>query len=359
MTNPINGASIASAPSLPVQFSATKFGYFKLWHVNLLLSIVTLGIYSAWAKVRNTQYLYGHTQVDGHRLAYLATPLQILRGRFIAVIAFVALSTIANFFPIAGLILYGVLLLALPWLIIQGIRFTLHMTAYRNIRFSFTGTYTDALINFIVLPILSIFTLYLAMPWVMRRIQLFMMNNITFGGEKFSLNTSTGQYYLAALAAFLLSIAVIAIGATLIFSGVDFTAFKSEDPKASKQLILSIFLPLYGLMFLTGYLSMALFNAMIRNHVVNNLQVENVARFSSSVKVIPYMWLTVSNAIILIFTIGLGHPIALIRKLDYLSKCTQVQVLPKMNELINTVGITDSAFGEEAAGLFDADVSLI
>ena len=52
----------------PFQFTGTGGEYFKIWIVNILLSIVTLGIYSAWAKVRRKQYFYGNTRVAGSAL---------------------------------------------------------------------------------------------------------------------------------------------------------------------------------------------------------------------------------------------------------------------------------------------------
>ncbi|MEG1325563.1 MAG: DUF898 family protein, partial [Janthinobacterium sp.] len=46
-----------------ITFSATGSEYFRIWIVNLLLSIVTLGIYSAWAKVRRNRYFYSSTHL--------------------------------------------------------------------------------------------------------------------------------------------------------------------------------------------------------------------------------------------------------------------------------------------------------
>ena len=48
-----------------VEFTADAGEYFRIWIVNLALTIVTLGIYSAWAKVRKRRYFYGHTRIDG------------------------------------------------------------------------------------------------------------------------------------------------------------------------------------------------------------------------------------------------------------------------------------------------------
>jgi len=67
-----------------IQFSGLAQEYFSIWIVNLFFTVVTLGIYSAWAKVRNKRYFYGHTRVHKHNFEYLATPTQILKGRIIA-----------------------------------------------------------------------------------------------------------------------------------------------------------------------------------------------------------------------------------------------------------------------------------
>lgn len=48
-------------------FTGTGSEYFRIWIVNLLLSIVTLGIYSAWAKVRRMKYFYRNTRLNDSR----------------------------------------------------------------------------------------------------------------------------------------------------------------------------------------------------------------------------------------------------------------------------------------------------
>ena len=42
----------------------------------------------------------------------------------------------------------------------------------------------------------------------------------------------------------------------------------------------------------------------------------------------------------------------------YLAQATQVAVMPQADRLVNTVADEHSAFGEEAAGFFDTDLSL-
>ena len=67
-----------------ITFSATGSEYFRIWIVNLLLSIVTLGVYSAWAKVRREQFFHRNLLLDKAGFDYHAQPMAILRGRGIA-----------------------------------------------------------------------------------------------------------------------------------------------------------------------------------------------------------------------------------------------------------------------------------
>src|SRR6201988_318105 len=77
------------------EFTGTAAEYFRIWIVNLFFSLVTLGIYSAWAKVRKRRYFYGSTRLDGDSFDYFARPKAILNGRILAPIN---LAT----YPLAG-----------------------------------------------------------------------------------------------------------------------------------------------------------------------------------------------------------------------------------------------------------------
>ena len=64
-----NSAAAAPSAAVPLQFTGKAGEYFKIWIVNLCLSVLTLGIYSAWAKVRRKRYFYGSTLLAGSALA--------------------------------------------------------------------------------------------------------------------------------------------------------------------------------------------------------------------------------------------------------------------------------------------------
>ena len=68
---------------VPFEFTGKAREYFRIWIVNVALTICTLGIYSAWAKVRKKRYLYGNTLLQGTSFEYHGDPIKILKGRLI------------------------------------------------------------------------------------------------------------------------------------------------------------------------------------------------------------------------------------------------------------------------------------
>jgi len=115
-------------------FTGSGGEYFKIWIVNILLTIITLGIYSAWAKVRNKQYFYGNTYLADSSFEYTAEPMQILKGRIIAIIAYFVYSIGASLIPVLNMIFPIILLVATPWIIMKSIAFNAHYSQYRNVR---------------------------------------------------------------------------------------------------------------------------------------------------------------------------------------------------------------------------------
>lgn len=122
------------------EFHGNAYEYFKIWIVNALLIIVTLGLYSPWAKVRNLKYLYGRTKLDGSRFDFHGDPINILKGRIIAV-ALGGLYFFGGYYSqLLALTGFLLLFLMMPFLVVNSIRFRLASTSFRNVRFGFTGT---------------------------------------------------------------------------------------------------------------------------------------------------------------------------------------------------------------------------
>ncbi|KXI27601.1 YjgN family protein [Paraglaciecola hydrolytica] len=352
-----NKAPIHTEPQTPrkvaVNFHGKTGEYFAIWIVNLLLTIVTLGIYSAWATVRTHRYFYANTDIDGHRFSYLAQPLQILKGRIIGVLLLALYFLAVAFSPLAAAIVALVLFLATPIFICMSLRFRMKVSAYRNIRFNFTGQYGRAFLVFVLLPIMSIFTLYLALPWVLKKIDDFIYSNITYGDKKMQTELATGEYYLAAFGAFFIGVALLLVA---IFGfGASMSAF--ADPESASQFTGStiIFMVAYVLVIL---LSSSFYAARIRNHIFNTMRLSDVASFESNLSISTLVWLRVTNFLALVLSLGFALPWIKIRTARVYAQVTQVNILPGIAGVIGQYSQSSSAIGEEVANIFDMDVGL-
>lgn len=344
---------------VPVTFSGEAGQFFGIWIVNILLTIVTLGIYSAWAKVRTQQYFYGNTSIEGHSFSYLAQPLQILKGRVLAVILFGGYSLASHFYPLVGLGILAVLLFLFPWILNQSLRFNLRMSSYRNVRFSFKGSYGEAFIYWILLPIASVFTLYLMLPWALKKADQYVFNNISYGDKPFITELKTGEYYETSLWVFLTSLGLM-VGmfiVMLLLGGVGAAA--DLDFQSNKSSLTTLMIVGSGVfyVFMISVLS-AIYRGRIRNHILQNTEIEGIAQLRSDVKIIPFAKLMFVNIVAIIFTAGLAYPWVKVRTAKFLSQATGVLIDNNADSVLDNMTQSQSAFGEEAAEVFDIDIAL-
>ena len=345
--------SLLEPKTAPVKFHGTATAYFPIWIVNILLTIVTLGIYSAWAKVRTNRYFYSSTEIDGHRFSYLATPLQILKGRIIAVLIFGGFYLAITFSPaVAGVLMLAYVVL-MPWILCKSIKFNMQMTGYRNIRFNFHGKYGQAFLVFMLYPFLSIFTLYLAMPLALKAIDTFLYENISYGDKNIETDLSGGTYYKAAFGAAFIALLMF----TVVMMGIGFEAFGNmADPEAKPSVVTSIiFMATYvGVFIVSG----SFYTKIIRNHVFANSKIEDVANFNSSIGVTSLAVLRLTNILALICSLGLAIPWIKVRTANYFAMSTEVTVLPGANDVIADQSQGVNAIGDEVAEAFDFDIAI-
>lgn len=334
-----NPAPAAATPTLnPVdfQFHGKAGEFFRIWIVNVCLTIITLGIYSAWAKVRTNQYFYGHTSLGDSRFEYTAQPMQILKGRLIAFGAFMLYQLVVSIMPILGVPILLIFALVMPWIIVRSMMFRHFNTRYRNIRLGFTGNYVDALIAYVALPLGSIFTSGLLYPYAACRQQRWLVNNSHFGETPFAAQLKAGAFYSIYLAALFL----------LISTGLLF--FMVEVAVPSLLLILPvILLPLY-------YLVYAYIKVHVTNYTVNNTQLGE-HRFESRMKTLPYLWIFFSNMIVMVLTLGLATPWAMIRVSRYRADCTTAQIAGDLDQFVQVQQDKQNALGEELGEVLDLE----
>lgn len=200
----------------PFQFTGKGGEYFGIWIVNLLLSIVTLGIYSAWAKVRRMKYFYNNTKIDGVGFDYHASPKSILIGRIIAFVIFIVYAVLSRFSPLMGGLLLLALFIATPWIIARSMIFNARNSSHRGLRFDFTGKTMEAAKVFILYPLLIIITIGLAFPFVMQRTNKFLFENHQFGASNFKSEASAKAFYMVYLKLFGVFLALGVVFALLV-----------------------------------------------------------------------------------------------------------------------------------------------
>lgn len=323
----------------PFEFKGTGGEYFKIWIVNVLLSIITLGIYSAWAKVRRKQYFYGNTSVTGAAFRYLADPVKILKGRMIVFSGFIIYSLIDQFIPMLGALLSIGLLFIFPWLIVRSLAFNACNSSWRNIRFNFDGTYGDATKVFILWPILIPFTLGLIAPYVFYRQKKFVVENSWYGTTPFKFHAQPGDYYRIVLP-FIIPV-VIAIALVVLIS-----SFNREHSFGGMIIIALVYL--YGVAYFNVKISNLLYNSSsLRKH-----------RFKATMELNPFLFIVVTNTLLTVLTVGFFYPFAVVRSFRY--KIQHLGLLPSGNleEFVAAELEETSALGEELSDFMDFDFGL-
>ena len=90
-------------PSHSFVFHGTGERYFLICVVNVLLTIITLGIYLPWALMKCKRYLYANMEVNGQRFSYGITGGNVFVSCLIFVFFYFAiLMTVSADMPLVG-----------------------------------------------------------------------------------------------------------------------------------------------------------------------------------------------------------------------------------------------------------------
>ncbi|MCF7530140.1 YjgN family protein [Neisseria lisongii] len=325
------------------QFHGNAGEYFQIWIVNLVLGVITLSFYAPWAKVRRLRYLYGNTALAGNRFDFTASPGRILIGRIIALILFLPFVFSSQIDPLYVLAAWGVLALAMPWLIRSSMRFLARNSKYGNSRFYFSASVGKTYWVCMKCLLVSVFSLGLLSPLALYWFKAYQLNHLHAGQLQFKLNSGIGRFYKALLLPYLLAMAAYVLMFAALFAGND------ESP----EIFALLFFPLYLLMLL----SIVLTRAYLFRATWNGTQIGN-SRISTDLKPLTYLWISVSNVLACIFTLGLLQPWAFIRMYRYKIESLSIDLSDDPQTLENQLQENTTALGEEIADVFDLDISL-
>lgn len=332
------------------RFTGTGGEYFRIWIVNLVFTILTLGIYSAWAKVRRMQYFYRNTRLYESSFDYHGEPLAILKGRLIGLALFGAYYGAIKFMPMLGIAIGLLIAAIMPLLLVASFRFRLSNSSYRGLRFSFVGSLKSAYVNFLALPIATVFTLYLAAPLTHQQIKAYQHNNSRFGQSNFSFSAGPGGFYKVYFFVFLQIILVI--GA---FGFAAYQMFKGSAAAPSPEAMVGILIGVYLLLIAASLLIFPYFISRIQNLVWNHTELAG-HRFSSTLSARGLAWIMFSNLFLIVLTLGLFKPFADIRMARYRIEHMALLAGGDIDDFIAAEQQQISATGSETTEVFDLDI---
>jgi uncharacterized membrane protein YjgN (DUF898 family) len=306
------------------RFMGSGAALFGIHVVNVLLTLVTFGIYFFWAKVKVRAYLLSETEFDGDRFAYHGTGRETFVGFLKALVFFFIPITALNLLPellgasevVRSALMFAAYTLAsffVPMAMIGARRYRLSRTSWRGIRFSLRAKTWDFVRLWMWNTFLVALTFGLFYPVYITRRQDFMTRNMWFGSERFG------------------------------FDG------KGRD----------LFWPFVGMLLLfplTLGLSWFMFSAKKTRYFAEHTTFGS-ARFASTMRALPLAWLTLSNLVVLVLTLGLTWPWLSVRSLRFAYANLSLDG-PLALDTITQQAQTVTATGEGLAGFLDADLGL-
>lgn len=127
-----------------LRFSGSGGEYFRVWIVNLLLSIVTVGLYTPWARRRTARYFYDHTVIADSPLEFTAPLRKMVVSFILFALLYVAYKIAAETGQdtVVSLFIIATALLA-PYIWGSAMRFRLASTRWRGLQLHFAARWKD------------------------------------------------------------------------------------------------------------------------------------------------------------------------------------------------------------------------
>ena len=229
------------APQIPpsaFRFHGNWQEFAAIAFPNLLLTIVTLGIYRFWATTREREYLWSQTEFIDERLEWAGRGIELFVG-FIMVLlliglpfaflqfGYIALSS-RGYNAIAG-ILYMLSIFLIFYLSgvarFRAVRYRLSRTYWRGIRGGSHVSGAQFGLSYIWKTLAGYIPLFLMIPWSMMSLWNERWNKMSFGPYQFSSNANwtdlMKRYLLAYLIPFFAVAGAVIFGIYMAVSGAD------------------------------------------------------------------------------------------------------------------------------------------
>jgi uncharacterized membrane protein YjgN (DUF898 family) len=365
-TDDLPGGRSLAPRTLSFTFTGRASEYFGIWIVNILLKIVTCGIYSAWAKVRKRRYFYGNTLLDDSPFSYLADPVVLFRGWLIGAGLFIIYMVGTSVNPALSFIFVLIVFAITPWLIVRSHMFNQRNSEHRGIRFSFRANYREAYLVFAGLPFLIPFTLGLILPYMIYRQKRFFVENSSYGQTTCTFSATAEDYYrtfIKGLGVFILILGIFGVGLFALsaaFLGAKGILSLSPAGVGPATLQKSATIAVVALLFLAFplYLTFAVYLETALANLTWNGTGIGESRFRSTLKPTSILWIRGSNGIAIFCSLGMLIPWASVRMTRYRIGQLALEATGDLHRFAAAPQEEVGPAGEEIGDIFGIDVAL-
>jgi uncharacterized membrane protein YjgN (DUF898 family) len=337
-----------------LSFHGTAGSLFGIHLVNIFLTLITLGVYYFWGKVRVRNYLLSQSEFEGDRFAYHGTGKELLIGFLKAVVAFgvplwlldsvQSLLNVGAAIQVVIAVLTSALFLMFTAVATVGARrYRLSRTSWRGVRFSFRGQVKEFFKLLVKGSLLSIVTLGLYYPIFAIQRHGFLVSHSYFGNRRFHFD-GRGQdllgLYFAAFFGLLILLVLFFLPLTFFLLGISWWG-------AAVVILLGFVL----LSFIWCW-----FSAWKQRYLWDHTSF-GPAHFRSTVTGGRLFALKLGNLLLLVATLGLGWPWAVVRNVRFTFSYLTVEGRPDLAS-IQQEAQTAPATGEGLADFLGLDADL-
>lgn len=187
-----------------VTFHGNYKQFLGLSLYNILLTVITLGIYYPWAKCAIRKYLWQETEIAGSRFEWHGTGAEMFRGFIKAYFILGGLLITLNFGPmflppemVVWFVLgaYLFILLIIPLAIHGMARYRLSRTSLRGIHCGYRGSLKEFYGMTIKDFLLTIVTLGFYGAWLQTNIRTYVMKHSRYGDTTADFDGTGGQFF--------------------------------------------------------------------------------------------------------------------------------------------------------------------
>jgi len=366
--------------TLEIRFTGSGSEYFRIWAVNLLLILLTCGLYLPFAKMRRIRYVYANTLIDGEALGFHGDAWKMFRGFVLLAVLMLAYTVASEFSPAVALAAFVALCAVWPALWRAAMQFRLGNTSWRGLRMGFEGSLAGAYLAhlpvYIPMGLLALvpdgqgpsgdpgvnsrFWFYVTVavfcamaPWSTVLIKRYQHRGYRIAGERGEIVLSMHSVYVIGLKTLALGLVMFLVIMALVMPLVSMLArdFGFQGLRSQRGLIgLGVLCLLWA-----GGLP-AYYASRLQDLVWGNTRSASL-HFRSTVIGLPLLSLT--NWVRTILTLGFYRPFAVMATMRLRLQAVRIHTTTEPSTWTATrAGLHTDASGDVAGDFFGMDVGL-